>query len=53
MKNEEKPDTVISHSLRGSRSTRTSRSVFRRRRKWVISTRKEITEPMAVANPAP
>ena len=39
--------------LRGSRSTRTSRSVFRRRRKWVISTRKEITEPMAVANPAP
>ena len=53
MKKEEKPDTVISHSLRGRRSTRTRRRVFRRRRKWDSSTSSDTTEPMAVARPAP
>ena len=53
MKNEEKPVTAISFSLRGRPSTRTRRRVFVRRRKWVISTRNETPAPMAVARPAP
>lgn len=53
IKKVEKPVTVISQSLPKSRSTRTRRRVFRRRRKWVSLTRKEMAEPMAVARPAP
>ena len=53
MKKVEKPVTRMARSFWGRRLGHRKRSVFLGDRKWVRATKREITEPIAVASPAP